>query len=195
MLLNTTLVVHCLDNYGVCSRGTHWIRFSLSQSEQMMLGLIGFYVGVHSETHMGYITHLRAWNCWIFKRWMSNYSISYSSSLDEVEFVETHRGFPFIWVNIKDEMTTIWERFATLDKYDKLALERKLRELGNPSTKFLVPPLGTTKAKGYRSLKVDSSTKCDHSYSFDEVERIRWTIQEGILVFIGDEIYIMVIKY
>ncbi|KAH6801481.1 hypothetical protein C2S52_001945 [Perilla frutescens var. hirtella] len=70
---------------------------------------------------------------------------------------------PFV-VTIDDEISTIWSRFNTSDEVGKLALKRKLRELGNPTTTFLTPPLEKCKTKGRRSLKELYSTRRDPSY-------------------------------
>ncbi|KAH6787647.1 hypothetical protein C2S52_007199, partial [Perilla frutescens var. hirtella] len=74
-------------------------------------------------------------------------------------------------VSIDDEMNTIWSRFQASDQPGKLALKRKLRELGNPVTTFLTPPLEKSKTKGRPSLKENGSTRRDPSY-FEVVETI-----------------------
>ncbi|KAH6797774.1 hypothetical protein C2S52_022328 [Perilla frutescens var. hirtella] len=70
---------------------------------------------------------------------------------------------PFV-VTIDDEINTIWSCFNTSDQARKLALKRKLRELGNLAATFLTPPLEKSKTKGRRSLKEIYSTRHDPLY-------------------------------
>ncbi|XP_057806170.1 PKS-NRPS hybrid synthetase cheA-like [Salvia miltiorrhiza] len=72
-------------------------------------------------------------------------------------------------VSIDDEMKTIWSRFHASDEIGKLTLKRKLRDLGNPATTFLTPPLEKCKTKGRPLLKKFGSTRRDPSY-FEVVE-------------------------
>lgn len=74
-------------------------------------------------------------------------------------------------VNIDDEINTILLCFQASDQPGKLALKRKLRELGNPATTFLTPPLEKPKTKGRRSLKEIRSTRRDPSH-FEVVEAL-----------------------
>ena len=50
-------------------------------------------------------------------------------------------------------------QFADCDEAGKIALKRKLRELGYPATTSMFPPLEKVKAKGRPSLKINLSTK------------------------------------
>lgn len=72
-------------------------------------------------------------------------------------------------VNIDDEINTIWSRFYASNQVGKLAMKRKLRELGNPATTFLAPPLQKCKTKGRPSSKDIKSTRREPSY-FEIVE-------------------------
>ncbi|KAH6792406.1 hypothetical protein C2S52_002883 [Perilla frutescens var. hirtella] len=74
-------------------------------------------------------------------------------------------------VSIDDEINTIWSRFQASDQPGKLALKRKLRELANPTTTFLAPPVEKSKTKGRPSLKESGSTRRDPSY-FEVVETL-----------------------
>ncbi|CAH9077106.1 unnamed protein product, partial [Cuscuta epithymum] len=72
-------------------------------------------------------------------------------------------------ISIDTEMNSIWTRFQRCDQAGKLALKRKLRELGDPATTFLIPPPEKVKTKGRPPLKANSSTRRDPSY-FEIVE-------------------------
>ncbi|CAH9061495.1 unnamed protein product [Cuscuta europaea] len=51
-------------------------------------------------------------------------------------------------MSIDTEMSCIWTRFHMSDQAGKLTLKRKLRELGDPATTFLIPPPQKVKTKG-----------------------------------------------
>ena len=61
-------------------------------------------------------------------------------------------------LNIKVELKSIKAHFVVCDETGKLALKRKLGELGDPSTTFLIPPRKKIKRKDRSASKVDTST-------------------------------------
>ena len=67
-------------------------------------------------------------------------------------------------LTIEVEWETIWARFAASDEADKLSLKRKLRELGDPSTMFLIPPHEKGNIMGCPASKVNTLTRRDLSF-------------------------------
>ena len=91
-------------------------------------------------------------------------------------------------LNIKAKLESIITCFVAYDEFNKLALKRKLREFGDPSTIFLIPSLEKAKKKGRPTSKVDKLIQRDSSYfeiaeyAYDSTSSITPTIRNSIKV-------------